>query len=644
MKRLCIYLIYDKQNIVDKYIGYMLKELKSCSNHLAVVCNLPEIAQGIENVEPYADEIFYRENIGLDAGGFKDALIKFIGWEKVSEFDEVVLVNDSLFGPFCSMRNIFAEMEKRPVDFWGLAGHGEYKKEGEEPFPEHIQSYFIAIRAKMLQSELFHHYWEALPYYESYQNVVWKHEMQFTSYFAKVGYKYGFFADVEGNNSLNPANNYRQYRMIPDELIKKRNFPFLKKQQMAEERLEEQTQEGVYQAIEYIDRETDYDVDMIWSNIIRTLNMTDLQRNLHFRYIVPAENLRKEHDKKVAVIVHVSYRKSAEYVLEYLNKADYDTKIVADNDALLEDYRGYDLECVVVGKEKLGKFLAGFCSYDYVCLLNDVDFTSEVEPNYIGKSYLYAIWSNLFKDENHISGILDIFAKNPRLGLLAAPQLNFGKYLGTLGKGWDGNFDAVSRIVQERKINCQISEDKPPFRTPQDLWIRGNLLTQLGEWTEEAFSYLPYLWIYIAQDSGCYSGIVESSEYAALNEINMQFYLEQIVDLVRYQYGDINYIYELKGRISQAALSDFCRKYRHIFIYGTGVYARRYKTMIPKPEAFVVSDGQKKLTELDGIPVKYLSEIEASPNCGIVLCMNRKNQMQVIQLLKERGFQNYLCI
>ena len=63
MKRLCIYLTYDKQNIVDKYIGYMLKELKSCINYLAVVCNEREINRGLDILEEYADRIFFRDNM-----------------------------------------------------------------------------------------------------------------------------------------------------------------------------------------------------------------------------------------------------------------------------------------------------------------------------------------------------------------------------------------------------------------------------------------------------------------------------------------------------------------------------------------------------------------------------------------------------
>ena len=121
MKRICIYLTFDSQKIVDRYIGYMLKELKTCVDYLAVVCNEDNVVQGKNVLQQYANVIFYRENIGLDAGGFKDALTKFIGWKKILEYDELVLVNDSLFGPFSSMKNIFYIMEKVPVG-WGEKG------------------------------------------------------------------------------------------------------------------------------------------------------------------------------------------------------------------------------------------------------------------------------------------------------------------------------------------------------------------------------------------------------------------------------------------------------------------------------------------------------------------------------------------
>ena len=150
MKRLCIYLVYDKQKIIDRYIGYMLKELKICSDYLTVVCNMSEVLFGIEIIEEYADAIFFRENIGFDAGGFKEVFCNLVGWDMVLKYDELILVNDSMFGPFIPMKDIFLKMEDSSADFWGLASQGKRECERQRSFLEYIQSFFMVIRFPIL--------------------------------------------------------------------------------------------------------------------------------------------------------------------------------------------------------------------------------------------------------------------------------------------------------------------------------------------------------------------------------------------------------------------------------------------------------------------------------------------------------------
>ena len=89
MKRLGIYVIYDCENIVDDYIGYMLQELRKVVDCLAVVCNFKVIRRGIQNINAYADRVYYRDNTGFDAGAYKDALCRFIGWSEVSAYEEL---------------------------------------------------------------------------------------------------------------------------------------------------------------------------------------------------------------------------------------------------------------------------------------------------------------------------------------------------------------------------------------------------------------------------------------------------------------------------------------------------------------------------------------------------------------------------
>lgn len=649
MKRLCIYLTYDKQKIVDRYIGYMLKELRKCVKTLVVVCNEDKILHGAENVEKYADNIFFRENIGFDAGGFKDALCKFVGWEKVLRYDELVLINDSFFGPFCPMEQIFDQMEAKDVDFWGLAKHGELRNSDRGDFSDHIQAYFLGIRKNMLCCSQFRRYWEDIPYYKLFNDVVFQHEVKFTAYFGNLGYTYDVFADIDLNNTaVNMANNYSQYERISCELIRKRNFPFLKKQQMSYNNLDGsacQTQENLRQSIDYIDRETDYDVDLIWENLIRTMNMTDLQRSLNLQYLIPAgqDGCIRE---KTAVVVLIAYPESAEYVLEYLAglPSDISVHIYAERDELLEDYREKGVECAVTSFGRMAELLSEFCTYDLVCVLHDADMSSDRKPSCVGKSYFYNIWENLLKSSGHMYGIAEQFARNERLGFLAPPQPNFGEYFGGYGRGWGGAFAAVLRIVQRLELNCQISEQLPPFCVTDNFWIRGRALRKLKYLLPEECQYFSYLPVFLAQDAGFYSGIVESTEYASMNEVNMQYYLTQIGSLFKRWCGDFHTFHEMTEELFLSALRKFCREHDEILIYGAGEMARYYGQLLPEAKAYIVSDGQEKPEEIGGKTVKWLSQIPSSEKYGIVLCINEKNQKEVIPLLENRGLKHYFCI
>lgn len=646
VKRLCIYVTYDKQNIIDHYIGYMLNELRSCADYLAVVCNNDKnLINGVDILEQYADDIFFRENKGFDIGGFKDALCDFLGREKVIEYDELILVNDSMFGPFKSMKEIFSEMDGRTADFWGAAVHGEGESDLLGKITEHVQTYFMVIRSAMLRCDQFWEYWEGLPYFITFKEAIQQHEMRFTSYFSNMGYCYSALADTRINDS---AYNFTQYVYLSYELIKKRNFPFLKRQQIAYNTLKKQTQENLRQAIDYIDKETNYDVNLIWDNLIRTFNVADLQRSFHLQYIIPSKSYRMVCEKiagSIAVIVFIEHKASAEYILEYLNRLPaHVICIVSEYDEYLEEYRKQGFECRKVSREQRAGLLPAFCDIDYVCILHDADMTSDLQPSYVGKSYFYNIWENLIKDGNHVSGIIKQFSEESRLGFLTPPQANFAKYFGYIGREWDGNFSSIQRIAESLSLNCQMSEEIPPFQLADNFWIRGCILKKLKDIQIKDFRYLPYLWSFLAQDAGYYSGIVESPEYASMNEVNMQYYLNQLVYQVRVQFGSFELFNEMKENITLNALQTFCMKYSKVFIYGTGEMAQKYRGYVSGVSAFVVSDNQKKADNIEGIPVIYLSQMEWSEDCGIVLCLNKRNQQQVIPLLEKYEIRNYFCV
>lgn len=644
IKRLCVYLTYDRQKRVDRYIGYMLKELKTCVDTMAVVCNEPEILVGADMLTEYADKIFYRENIGFDAGGFKDALCDFIGWEQVLRFDEIVLVNDSVFGPFRSMKSIFGEMEDRTVDFWGLSKHGEAVMSNLGHVPEHLQSFFLSIGTRMLHSREFQNYWEDMPYFSSYIETIKNHELKFTKFFSDLGYTYDSLADTEANDSADIRNNYSQYAFISYEMIKKRNFPFFKKRQITFNTLPWQTQENLRQSIEYIDKETNYDADMIWENIVRVFHMADLHKNLHLQYIIPPLSDRNVKES-VIFAVFVNYESAAEYVMEYIKKlgSRYCVRVFSEKQKCLEKYKESGLECRQLRRGEIVYVLVEFSKYDFVCVLQDADMASNRRSNCVDKSLFYNKWENLIKDNDHVSGILNCFERETRLGFLMPPLPNFENYFGTYKMGWAGKFETVRNIADRMGLNCQISETKGPFGVTENFWIRGRILKKIDALREED-CFLPYLWTLLTQDAGYYSGIVESVEYAAINEVNQQYYLSQFALQVEKQCGDFNTYEGMREKIRLIAVQEFCKKYSRILIYGAGEMAVRYGGFLAKKEAYIVSDGQMKPEKLDDVPVKYLSEVDGLKQCGIVLCLSEENQAQVIPLLEMNGVKNYFCM
>lgn len=625
MKRLCIYLTYDKQNIVDRYIGYMLGELKTCIDYLVVVCNMPNIEQGREILEKYADEIFLRENIGYDAGGFKDAIYHFIGWNKLLQYDELILINDSFFGPFKPMKNIFDEMSQKNVDFWGLLKYKERiaKKTGKH-IAEHIQSFFLAIRSRMLHSTYFRDFWDGVSECGDFQQTVDGYETVFTQYFHDKGFSYATLADtLTLGSDKNIDNNYNPYAFAAYELICKRNFPFLKRSPFTIKLLEEKTQEEFFLSMRYIEKNTDYPAELIWENIIRTIDISDLYRNLCLNYIVSEQDEAEKPICSCLIVVFIKYMMSEEYIYEYLmNLPDYCRIVmVSEDEDILTGYRKQGYECRRFYPALFQKLLVEFGKYDYVCILHDTDLSSENTPDYRGKSELYNIWGNLLGNTSYINGIIRLFEQENKLGLLSSPVPVFSDYFGELGKQWD------------KRIN--------------NFWIRGCVLRQLPDLQTEDLFRLPEFWCSFTKLCGFYSGIVESKEYASMNEINLQDYLDRICKQVKRQYGNFSTYSDFNKLIFQGALAIYCKKHKGLYVYGAGDMAREYQKAILEISdivSYIVSDGQDKSEKIGNYKVIYLSEADFSDDSGVLLCVNEKNQNEIIPLLKKRGITDFMCL
>lgn len=263
MKRICIYLFYDCENIADAYIGYILKELKKVSDYLAVVCNGWHIADGIGYVEPYADKIFYRENKGLDAGAYKDVLCNFLKWDEVGKYDELMLVNDSFYGPLYPWEDTFRAMDGMDADFWGLTRAPAGLDAKGKPYATHVQSYFLVFRKEVLHSRQFRAFWEGMEYPKTGYECVCSFELGLNDYLVGHGFRGMALTDLY---KLTYQEGEIPYFLYSLELIRDYKIPALKRKSL---NFTFKSFGNAFRALEYIRAEGVYDVSLIEDHLSR---------------------------------------------------------------------------------------------------------------------------------------------------------------------------------------------------------------------------------------------------------------------------------------------------------------------------------------------------------------------------------------
>ncbi len=285
MRRLLIYLFYDKDGIVDRYVPYLLNSFKSCCEEICVVINGKLTDTSKQILEKCASKLLIRENVGFDSWAYKYALENY-GFDKLKEYDEVILSNFTMFGPLYPAEKIFEKMDKVDCDFWGITTHPavNFYMAGIK-ISEHIQSYFIAYRKKILNSKCFSQYWQTLKVPTNYEEAVAFHELRCTTYFRRKGYKSASFINPKKYNRKLQNKPYFAYIK---KQIEEDSMPFVKRKifSIQNDSPEWKIEGGIEDLLQTIVKNTDYDLSLIRDNIFRTYNPKFDEKQFYIKFLL----------------------------------------------------------------------------------------------------------------------------------------------------------------------------------------------------------------------------------------------------------------------------------------------------------------------------------------------------------------------
>lgn len=559
-QRLGIYCFYDKYGHAASFIKTFLDDLMDNLDDLVVVVNGQLSDQARQLFSEYTKTIIVRENKGLDVAAYKQAILT-LGWEKLESYDEVICLNDTVMGPVYPFREMFACMDRKDVDFWGITAYAGETVDKEQ-IPTHLQAYWHAYRRSLVSSPAFHEYWETMPLWKDYAEVTRKHEMTFTKHFTDLGFTWASYIDWR------KYQGYSSYPLLymPMQIVRDDRCPIFKRRSFFVDYsayFDQTAGQPALDLYEYLRDHTDYDVDMIWDAILPSYNIDDIRKAMHLDYVLPSQAIDPQtHDRpRSAFIYHVYFMDLLEDTCHYIASLPEETDLyitsTEDKIPQIREYmqqRGISHQATFIPVINRGRdvsaLLVAACpvvlsgKYDVIGFAHDKKSSQNQENGHHGtesQGFAYKLMENTLGSEAYVKNILTLFAENPRLGQVTPPPPYHALYFAhTIPHDWGANYEITKELLEDRLgIHVPLSPTKPTASAMGSCyWFRVEALKPLFEYGWKYEDFLPEGQMgedgtishaierangYICQSRGYYPAWVLSDRYARI-EVDSLFY------------------------------------------------------------------------------------------------------------------------
>ena len=293
MKRLLLYVHYNKYDELSGHVLYQLEQLRPLFSKLIVISNSQLTKSATVTLEELGiAEVIQRENLGFDFAAWRDGMTH-VGFERLADFDSVTLMNDTCFGPFWDMSDLVEDFEQRQsVDFWGMTNFRKTKY-----FEEHLQSYFISFKNHVVASEVFQKFWTSIKTFTDVQDVIDNYETRVTSVLTEAGYRYDAVfntIEAEAGDLIHPDFSY--YRPIS---TLEHKVPFIKLKAFTDNEKKGKL------LLDYLANLSTYPVALIKSHL-NWYHSPDSLVILEEKIIGPSFKTLSKHKYRMAIHVHIS--------------------------------------------------------------------------------------------------------------------------------------------------------------------------------------------------------------------------------------------------------------------------------------------------------------------------------------------------
>ena len=479
-KSLAIYVQYDPSGVVKDYVKYCLRGLQAIVDEILVVVNGAITPSGRRAIENMGIKVLVRDNIGFDSHAWL-AGIEYYGYGRLAKYDNLLLVNNSFYGPIYPFAEMWNEMSRRDCDFWGInrhcaTGRQLIEYDASAVVCEHIQSYWIVFKNSVLKSKDFKQYWQTLPAHNNFMEAVAYGECRLTPYFESHGFKSDTYMDFAKYTKLINEDPI----IVADIQVMNDRLPIIKRKFLCSSYYDElnrryRNNDGAKKLLQFLERTRLYDIKLIWDDLLSSNTLGQLDACLHLNFILPGDVklLSIGKNPKAAVIIYIYSADMADILYSYAkNIPEYIDIIIINTDTavqskchetfdklknnikyLMQENRGRDQAALLITAKSL------ISDYEYICFIHSKK-SQYLNYTVLGDFFREHCLESLLYSAEYIENILETFKKHKRLGVLVPFFPNTSQLNYCLQNPWLNNYANTMDLLQKRlKINVKTDND-----------------------------------------------------------------------------------------------------------------------------------------------------------------------------------------
>jgi O-antigen biosynthesis protein len=180
-RRIAIFASYSDDNTISDHVVYYLSELRKVVDAIVFVSDNPLLPCELEKIEHLVVHQINGRHGEYDFGSYKRGYLHAKQAGLLDKYDELILCNDSCFGPVSGFSTLFDVMSRKECDFWGITESNQ--------FVYHLQSYFISLSAAAFRHNSFDRFLTDVTRHDTVQDVIFNYELKLTGLLVREGFR-----------------------------------------------------------------------------------------------------------------------------------------------------------------------------------------------------------------------------------------------------------------------------------------------------------------------------------------------------------------------------------------------------------------------------------------------------------------------